>query len=251
MALLDIMGDRVADVGARASIVVGLAPRSELLSETLELVVRLLVANRVASDRISVSVRVLARGKGAVAANVAGVDAVAAIPENNGRDDVEETKGDCQNARGENETPERKANSLDRVGGHRDSPENVATHDDHGDSQPAEAMLGRKGRPVAHEVGAEDVELGDDEEDGEAEGEEAGGRIEEGKVALENGHDDHGPGGGADSQEADDVERSEDVEDQVTRATKAGVFREVEHFLIVIGEQQLRRFRVSEVVVCV
>lgn len=98
MALLDIVSDRVADVGTRAGIVVALAPRSELLREALELVVRLLVANRVASDRVSVSVRILAGGKCAVAANVAGVDAVAAIPENNGRDDVEETKSDGQNA---------------------------------------------------------------------------------------------------------------------------------------------------------
>lgn len=127
----------------------------------------------------------------------------------------------------------------------------MAAHDDHGNSQPAEAMLGREGRPVAHKIGAEDVEFGDDEENGEAKGEETGGRIEKGKVALENGHDDHSPGGGAYGQEADDVERSEDVEDQVTRATKAGVFREIEHFAIVIGEQPSRRFRVFEAVVCI
>lgn len=95
-------------------------------------------------------------------------------------------------------------------------------------------MLCAEDGPVSRKVVLEEVDFGDEEEDGDGAGEEVRSRVEEEEVILHASHDDHHPACGHHGEQTDDVEASKDVEDHKAGAPDLGRSRQVKHGGVVL-----------------
>ena len=104
------------------------------------------------------------RCNGTVGANHARSDTERAVAEEVADEDVDEAKNAGDDARGDDNLPERHAEGL--LGGRRfiEVTKNRDTDDDHKDAKSHEARGWAEERPVAGEVGFEERELRNDEE---------------------------------------------------------------------------------------
>jgi hypothetical protein len=217
---IPIKRQRVADIGSLGS------PKRKLMSPPL---IGLLLLQGRAACRVAVGDGCLAGRKTALGSDMAGSDTPIAVSEDPGRDEVEEAEGNTENAGGEHDTPHRKAELVDAGRGLIEVSQDLTAHDNHGDAEPAQPMLGREHRPVPLEVFGKKVHLREDEKDGDGTGEEVGGGVEEEKAVGDACHDNHDPARHANYEEADDIKGSEDVEDQVARAPERSVLGESRH----------------------
>lgn len=158
-------------------------------------------------------------GQVAVVSNHASIDVVLAVTEQKGSRDIGDAKGEGEDSRGQDEAVDRSTDILGARGVLVQISQNVAAHHDHGHAEPGEAMKVGQDRPVTSKVGPEEVDFGDDEDNGNAAGEEVRGGIEEEELVADARHDNHDPGNDSDGEEGDDVAGADDIKDEVAKAT--------------------------------
>ena len=112
-------------------------------------------------------------------AHLPGGDGEDGIPEDVADDDVEEAENGGQDTRGDDDSPEWKAEGLLGCGFLVEVSEDRDSDDDHGEAERNEARGWGEERPVTQEVGSENVELGGDEEERERGGDDVRNGIEE------------------------------------------------------------------------
>lgn len=201
----------------------------------LLLLVDLIVADRVGAVRKTIDILMLPgsrRSKIAIISNHARIDAILAITEQERRTNVGNTKRKRKNTCSQNEAMDGSTDGLGARSALVEVAEDVAAHDDHGHAEPGEAVGTGDDGPVLGEVGLEEIDLADDEDDGEAAGKEVGGGVEEEELIADSGHDDHNPGDNGHGEEGDDGAGAEDIEDEVAEATDRG---SVKHFRRLCG----------------
>ena len=108
-------------------------PRHELAS-------CLVLAERVASDRVLVRVGLLGRlGEGAMRTNIARADSLGSITEDERADNVQETKCKAQNASCQDKLPEGQTHLIAAIMGLVELPKNVAADEKHSQAKPGKA----------------------------------------------------------------------------------------------------------------
>lgn len=130
-------------------------------------------------------------------------------------DDVEDAEGEGEDARGEYEAPHGKSEVVHGVGRLDEIAHDGAAHDDHGQTEPYQRMTWAEDGPVPGKEIPEgpDVQLGDEEKDGDGEDEEVRSRVEEVEASTKAGEDNHDPRGRHGHGEANEGESSKSIED--------------------------------------
>lgn len=209
----------------------GEAPSSRdlfvLLSRKCVASLRVVVAARVTGIAIVEIFAGHRRSEAAIAADVAGGDALST--EDGRRDEVEDTKGEGEDASRKDQSPHGEAKLWETVCGLDEVTQDSAADNNHGGAEPCERVRWAQDGPVSLKVKLKETELGDGQEDGDGEVEEVRDGIEKEEVSVESGEDNHGPAGYHDQGEADDIESAEGVEDQVAGAPNLGILAKLEH----------------------
>lgn len=215
---IDVARDGLADVGSGGGVLIA----TVLPKDRHELSTRLLIKGAAVAGHGLVERFVIAASrKLALDSDDASVDAVSRIAEDEGGNDVHDTKGEAEDASSQNKSPKWESDVVGRVGGLVQLSQDVAADEDHGDTEPGKAMMLGKYRPGLTEVRLGNRKLGNDEEDGGRAGEKERGGVKEepsvGSVDL----DDKSPARHDSGEETDDGKAAEDLEEDHPRTTEA------------------------------
>ena len=146
-------------------------------------------------------------------------------------DDVEEAEGDAEDARGEDGAPPFLSDDIDRVSGLPVVSQWLETNKHHAPPEPCERVIVRKDRPASCVPPLNHLpryrQLRDEEEGGEEEDEEMSHGVEEEEGMVDGREGWHGHAGQHHGSQADQVERPQNIEDDVACAQH---LLAVEHF---------------------
>ena len=217
---IDVARDGLADVGSGGG-VRGVLIATVLPKDRHELSTRLLIKGAaVAGHGLVEGLVIAARRKFALNSDDAGVDAVGRIAEDEGGNDVHDTKGEAKDASSQDKSPKWESDVVGRVGGLVQFSQDVAANEDHGDTEPGKAMMLGKDGPGLTEVRLGNGKLGDDEEDGGRAGEKERSGVKEepsvGSVDL----DDKSPARHDSGEETNDGKATEDLEEDHPRTAE-------------------------------
>lgn len=214
---IDVARDGLADVGSGGGVLIA----TVLPKDRHELSTRLLIKGAAAAGhRLVEGLVIAARCELALDSDDASIDAVGRIAEDEGGNDVHDPKGEAEDASSQDKSPKWESDVVSRVGRLVQLPQDVATDEDHGDTEPGKSMMLGKDRPGLTEVRLGNGKLGDDEEDGGRAGEKERGGIKEepsvGGVDL----DDKSPACYDSGEETDDGKATEDLEEDHPRTAE-------------------------------